>query len=140
MVHRFDGYNYVIRLSKGELLVESLLKVAKERHLAGAWINGIGGAQWAEIGFYDLPKQHYVFKKIDQLLEITALQGTISLEKEEPAFHIHGTFSDTELRAFGGHVKELCVAGTCELYVHTIFGPPLKRIHDDEVGLSLLQV
>ncbi len=140
MIYRFDGYNYVIRLNKGELLVESLTKLAKELELDGVWLNGIGGAQWAELGFYDLSNQRYEFKKIDQLLEITALQGNVSLKKGEPVFHVHGTFSDAKLQAIGGHVKELCVAGTCEIYLHTIFGEPLTREFDGEVGLPLLQL
>lgn len=140
MTYRFDGYNYLVRLNKGELLVESLTKFATETQLGGAWVSGVGGALWAEIGFYDLPNQRYQFQKVERLLEITALQGNLSLKEGEPAFHLHGTFSDDHLQAIGGHVKELCVAGTCEIYVHTIFGEPLTRTPNDEVGLPLLNL
>lgn len=140
MTYRFDGYNYLVRLNKGELLVESLTKLAKEKQLGGAWVSGLGGALWAELGFYDLPNQQYHFQKVEKLLEITALQGNLSLKEGKPVFHIHGTFSDSNLHAIGGHVKELCVAGTCEIYLHTIFGEPLTRTPNDEVGLPLLDV
>lgn len=135
MTHRFDGYNYVVRLDKGELLVESLIKLAREQNLGGAWISGLGGALWAELGFYDLDKKAYQWKKFEKLLEITALQGNLAWEGEEPVLHIHGSFADENMQACGGHVKELQVAGTCELFMHVIINQKLIRNESGEIGL-----
>jgi predicted DNA-binding protein with PD1-like motif len=113
MTQQFDGYNYLVRLEKGELLVESLLRFVTEQKISGGWISGIGGATWAEVGFYDLTAQHYRWKKLDQLLEITSLQGNVAWDGDDPFLHLHGTFSDGTMQSFGGHVKELETGGTC---------------------------
>jgi predicted DNA-binding protein with PD1-like motif len=141
MTHRFDGYNYVLRLDKGELLVQTLQEFIQKNHIKGAWISGLGGAQWVELGFYDLAAKQYHWRRFEQLLEVTALQGNISWQAEQPALHLHGTFADQDYRAIGGHIKELCVGGTIELFIHTIFGDkPLARKDDAKTGLRLLEL
>ena len=139
MNYNFDGYNWLVRLNKGEQLVTSLTKLVKKESIKGAWISGLGGALSAELGFYHLEKQEYEYKKLDQLLEITSLQGNVSWVGDEPKLHIHGSFSDETMQAFGGHVKELTVGGTCEMLLHA-FQTPLTRTLNEEVGLPLLDL
>lgn len=129
---------FVVRLEKGELLVESLKKFAVEQKLEGAWLSGLGAALWAEIGFYELDSQRYVFKKLNKILEICSLQGNIAWTGQDPVIHLHGTFSDDTLQAFGGHVKELEAAGTCEVLVQLT--EPLARKLDQATGLQLLDL
>lgn len=141
MTYRFDSYNYIVRLEKGELLVESLIKLVETQAIKAAWVNGLGGALWAELGFYDLPTKKYKWQRFDELLEITALQGNISWRGNKPALHIHGTLSGRDFKTIGGHVKEVAVAGTCEIFLHTIFGDkPLLRSLNSETGLALLDL
>jgi hypothetical protein len=135
-----DGYNWLVRLNKGDLLVSSLIEFAREQQIRGAWVSGVGGALWAELGFYDLEQKQYHWQKLDQPLEITSLQGNLTLTANGPALHIHGTFSDKNMQAFGGHVKELAVAGTCEILLHRWYKDALTRSFDDEVGLQLLDL
>lgn len=140
MTYHFDGYNYIVRLNKDELLVESLTNLVKQESIKGAWVNGLGGAQWAELGFYNLPEQTYQWQRFDQLMEVTSIQGNIAWDNNEPALHLHGTLSDEKYNAIGGHIKELCVAGTVELHLHTIFGEQLTRQKDEAIGLNLLHL
>jgi uncharacterized protein len=137
MTYQFDGFNWLIRLNKGEKLVDQLTKLVQQESIKGAWISGLGGALSAELGFYQLDKQTYEFKNFDQLLEITSLQGNVAWLDGQPKLHIHGSFSDEHMQAIGGHVKELTVGGTCEVMLH-IIQSDLTRTHDDEVGLDLL--
>lgn len=141
MVYKFDGFNYVVRLSKGERLAEALNNFAVKTKVDGAWILGIGGAQEVEVGFYDLNAQKYSFKMVKKLLEVTSLQGNFALnEQNETVFHLHGTFSDESLATFGGHVKDLVVGGTLELFIHRTDDMPLKRKLDDQTGLQVLDL
>lgn len=141
MTFRFDGFNYVVRLEKGELLVESLTQLVKDEQITGAWLSGLGAALWAELGYYDLDSQEYIWKRIDQTVEITGLHGNVAWLDDEPKLHMHGSFSDRDMRALGGHVKELAVGGTCEVFLHMMQGQQkLRRVHDDTVGLPLLNV
>lgn len=139
MKYRCEGDNYLVRVEKGEQLISSLIKLVKDEDIQGAWISGLGGSLSAEIGFYTLDEQAYDFKVFDQLLEITSLQGNVSWLNGEPKLHMHGTFSDENMKAIGGHVKELTVGGTCEIILHT-FNTKLTRTLDDEVGLPLLDL
>lgn len=139
MKRKFDGYNWLLRLDKGDLLIKELSSLAEAENLQGAWISGLGGALWAELGFYDLDAQKYRWKKLDQLLEITNLQGTVAWQDDRPAIHVHGTFSTPDMKAFGGHVKELEVGGTCEIMLHTWHKGRLNRGKDTATGLNTLR-
>jgi|AntRauTorcE11897_2_1112592.scaffolds.fasta_scaffold15753_2 predicted DNA-binding protein with PD1-like motif len=141
MTHTFDGYNYLVRLQKGELLIEKLTKLVKQENIKGAWLSGLGGALWAELGFYQLETKEYEWKRLEKLLEITSLQGNVAWVDSEPMLHIHGSFSDENMQGFGGHVKELAVAGTCEVFLHMMQRDELlTRSEDSDIGLKLLGV
>lgn len=140
MKHKFDGYNWLVRLEKGELLSENLLKLVKQENIGGAWLSGLGAVQWVELGYYDLESKQYRWKKIEQLMEITSLQGNVGWEGDEPILHIHGTFSDETMAAHGGHVKDLQVGGTCEILLHRWYDGKLTRSLDDDSGLKLLDL
>lgn len=137
MTHQKVSGGYIVVLKKDEKLVESIKQFIKTHKITGAWLSGLGGAQGVTLGFYHLDKKEYEFQNITKLLEITNLTGNISFHGDEAVIHLHGTFSDEKLHAFGGHVSELVVGGTCELHITPIKGS-LKRTHDEDTGLNLL--
>jgi hypothetical protein len=140
MTYKFDGFNWLVRLQKGDLLMQSLSEIAKKENIAGAWVMGLGAASWAELGYYHLDKKLYQWKKLDKTLEITSLQGNIGWDGGQPAIHIHGSFSDENMQAFGGHVKELEAAGTVELLLHRWYADKIQRKPDSGTGLKLLDI
>ncbi len=140
MTWQFDGYNYLLRFDKDELLIEGLTKFVREQNIKGGWLSIIGGALWVELGFYDLSAKHYRWKKIDQILEITNAQGTLAWGDEKPFVHLHGTLSDEQMQTYGGHIKELSVGGTCEVFLHVWNKDRLIRGHDEQTGLKLLEL
>ncbi len=141
MKAQFDGQNYLVRLEKGECLVENLTKFVAEKDIRGAWLNAIGGASWVELGFYQLENtQEYEWHRLEQSLEITGLQGNVAWHDGAPFLHIHGTFSDDQMLVFGGHVKELEVSGTCEVFIQVWAKDKLQRSRNEEVGLKLLDL
>lgn len=141
MKYRNDGHNWLVRLEKGEKLMACLMEVIEKEKIATAWLSGLGGAASAELGFYDLAKQEYYWRQFDELMEITALQGNIAVDEAgKPVIHLHGTFGRSDMSVIGGHVKDLEVAGTCEVFIHRWQAEGLVRRRDDEVGLSLLDL
>lgn len=140
MKFRFDGYNYIVRLEKGEQLVSSLVKLIKEQKIPTCWINGLGGAERAEIGFYNLETQEYEWRKVNEPLEIVSLQGNITWAANEPSLHIHGAFSKRDGNTVSGHVKEVIISGTCELFLHRWYGENLTKKVDPDIGLKLLDL
>jgi uncharacterized protein len=141
MKYRFDGFNWLVRFDRGEKLVEGLTAIVKKEKIKGAWVSGLGAAESAVLGYYNLETKAYEWKQLDQLLEITSLQGNVAWEGGVPVLHIHGTFSNHDLQALGGHVKELVVGGTCEVLLHRWYEEEgLRRSQDETTGLKLLQL
>ncbi|MBI2589132.1 DUF296 domain-containing protein [Candidatus Saccharibacteria bacterium] len=149
--------NYVVILAKGEELMDCLRQFARESGVSAAWLQGIGAALEAEVGYYHLDSQSYQWKAFSGPLEITNLQGNIvnlfeperpqsrrpepveRVKKQgEPALHVHVTMANDTYGCIGGHVKKLTVSATCEIFVQKI-NLALTRQRDTAVGLELLQ-
>lgn len=140
MKYSFDGFNYLIRLDKGERLEESLERFAHETKIEGAWVSGLGGALEATLGFYDLEAKEYRLKKFDGLREVLSLTGNLAYDDEgKLVVHLHGVLGDDQYQTIGGHVKDLVAAATLELFVHRAY-QPTKRKLDSTVGLKTLDL
>lgn len=140
MVYCFDGFNYLVRLEKGERLRESLEKFVAESKIGGAWVNGLGGALEMTLGFYDLDKKEYEWQTFEGLYEIMNLTGNTAFDEQgKLVTHLHGVFGDRQYNTRGGHVKDLTTAATVELFIHRTY-KPLKRKLNSEIGLPLLDL
>lgn len=140
MKYKFDGFNYIVRLEKGEELISTLAKLIQDKDIPSCWISGLGACSKAELGFYDIDKKEYNWKMFDEPMEILGLSGDISWLEGEPNLHIHGSFSKRDFSSVGGHVKELIVNGTCEIFLHKWDSDKLTRSKDNDVGLNLLDL
>jgi len=141
MTYNFDaGFNYLIKLSKGERLSEAIEQFARETKIEGAWIDGLGGALEITLGFYDLDSREYRWKTFDGLHEVLSLTGNLALDEEgKLMYHLHGTFGDRDYQVVGGHVKDLVVGATLELSLRRAIRTT-KRKTDPEVGLQTLDL
>lgn len=140
MVSTFDGYNYIVRLDRGEKLSEAMEQFFAGNEIEGASVTAVGGAEQLELGFYDLDAKEYLWKSFPDLYEITGLLGTIALDEQgKLMYHLHGTFAGRDYQVVGGHVKDFVVGGTCELFIHRTY-QPLQRKIDDHTGLKLLDL
>jgi predicted DNA-binding protein with PD1-like motif len=140
MVYNFDGFNYLIKLNKGERLSQVIEQFARETKIEGAWLNGIGAVLEATLGFYDLDAQKYHWQTYSELREVVSLSGNLAFnEQGEMMFHLHGVFSDRSFQTVGGHVKDLIAGATIELFVHRAY-QPARRKTDPEVGLQTLDL
>lgn len=140
MKFRADGFNWVVRLSKGEKLIDSLTKLVEAENIPSCWINVIGGATSAKLGFYNLDQQKYEGHEVNELTEITGLQGNLTWVDGKPSIHLHGTFAKRDLSVVGGHVEEVVVGGTCEIFLHKWYGESLTKSKDSETGLCLIDL
>jgi predicted DNA-binding protein with PD1-like motif len=118
-------------------MMEQLKIFIEKESVRSAWISGIGGAAWVELGFYNLAEQSYSWERFDSAVEITSLTGNIAYEDSDELYiHLHGTFADASFHAIGGHVTDLEVAGTVELLIQ-VFDDELPRKLDPSIGLKL---
>ncbi len=132
-----DGQNYLVVLKKGEELFDCLEQFVRETKTWAGWFDGLGAALEVELGFYDLDVQQYHWKTFPGPLEIAGLHGNIAQKDGQPAFHAHGSFAGADYRAFGGHIRKLIVAGTCELLIQPLNFKLIRQL-EAETGLPLL--
>ena len=127
----------ILVLQLGDKLQEKLGEYAREHELVSAWVEGLGGTKSMTLGYYNIDQRQYAWKDFGEVHEILKLSGNLAWVDGEPVWHIHGAFSNSEFNSVGGHVKELVVGATCELFI-TPLDTPLTRVLDDETGLKLL--
>lgn len=140
MVYSFDGFNYLIRLDKGERWRDAFTQFTNETKLDSAWLNIIGGVLEVTLGYYDIGKKTYQWQTFKELREITGVQGNMALnEADEIMHHLHGTFADQKYQVIGGHVKDFVAAATVEVFVHRAY-KPIHRKLDPSVGLQTLDL
>lgn len=132
-----EGYS-VMRFEKGERFFEVFQSWFAKKGIQGAFFYGLGGATMIKAGSYSLETKQYTFKEFrDDHFEVLNLSGNVSMSDGAIKIHCHITFSDHALASFGGHVEELIVGGTLEVYVHHM--QPLSRHADEQTGLALLK-
>ncbi|HIA91999.1 TPA: DNA-binding protein [Candidatus Saccharibacteria bacterium] len=128
---------WMIRLELGEELVQKLTEFCEQNSVEAGWISGIGGATKARVGYYNLSRKKYIFRSVKDVRELVSLQGNVSRIGDKVALHLHGVVTDSNNKPRGGHINELIVGGTCEVYIQT-FDKSLQRQIDPEIGLPLL--
>lgn len=140
MTYSFDGYNYLVRLKRGERLSECFEQFVEEAKVEGGWVNGLGAASEVTLGFYELSSKEYKWRTFGHTMEITALTGNIARNDQgKMMLHLHGTFADVEHQTVGGHVKDLVAGATVELFIHRSY-QPMQRRFDEATGLQLLDL
>ena len=140
MKYSFDGFNYLIRLDKGEKLGESLEKFVSETKIEGAWVNALGAVSEVTLRIYDLDNREYHSQTFKGAREAVSLTGNIAFDEEgKLVWHIHGVFGDDKYQTVGGHVQDLTAPATLEIFVHRAY-QPTKRKMDEEVGLKTLDL
>lgn len=136
IIHQASN-THIVTVRRGEEVLRSLLIYLKENNIRAGHFTGLGAAESLEIAFYNLETKEYEKKKTNFDVEILSLVGNVSLIEGEPIIHAHGVFGKRDFSAFGGHVFELVVGGTCELHLTELDGF-MTREYDEATGLRLL--
>lgn len=131
--------SYLIRLNKGEKILETLTAFCKSENLLSGSLSGLGSASEIELGYYALDTKEYHWKKFDGTYEILNMTGNLSLVDGNPFIHIHSVLSDENYQTFGGHLKEAVAGATVEIFL-TLKDYAIERKMDDEIGLKLLDL
>lgn len=126
-----------VRLNRGEEIVSSIEKLCKEYNIKSGTIQAIGACDKIKIGLYEVEKRTYISTVIEKELELINLMGNISQKDEKLYLHLHAAFGDEKGNAFGGHLNEAVISGTCEIFINIIDGF-IDRIFDDETGLNII--
>ena len=139
MQYRKYANTYAVRIDKGEEIVEKLKELCRAENIRFAQVNAIGASDHAVLGVYDLIKKEYEKESYTGFCEITSLIGNITTVQDEPYIHLHATLADQHHNIHGGHVLEMTVGATCEMFVQA-FDAAVGRVHDDQLGINLWDI
>lgn len=130
------GSKYIVRLDKGEEIVETLKKFCKEHQIYLGFIRGIGEVNKATIGLFKTQTKQYQTKVLSGDYEITSLLGNISTLDDEVYLHLHINLSDEEYKVYGGHLSSGIISATGEIIIEAMDGK-LSREFNEECGINL---
>ncbi|MCK9443189.1 MAG: DNA-binding protein [Tissierellaceae bacterium] len=131
------GDKYVVRLDKGEEIVESIKALAVQEEISLGTITGIGAVDRVKVGVYKLNTKEYFSKEYEGDMEIVNLAGSISQMDGEVYLHLHIALSDISYGIFGGHLNHGYISATGEIIIQSIDGK-INRKYDHETGLNLI--
>src|SRR3989304_2812691 len=132
------GKNWLLRIDRGEEVVETLARFCREQGIRLGTVSGLGATDKATIGLFRAQTKEYVRRAVVGDHEITSLTGNISRLKGDVYLHLHVNLSDSTYRALGGHLDAAVVSGTCEVAIHVLEGEA-EREFSAEVGLNLFK-
>lgn len=132
-----QGNQYILRLEKGEELVQKLAEFCSERVIKAAFFSGLGAFSEVVLSAYNPASKAYTDREFSEDLEIASLTGDISTFEGKIVVHAHGTFGDSKMSAYAGHVKKVIISATCEIYLQTVPGE-ITRKHSQEIGINLM--
>ncbi len=128
---------YLIRIDRGEEIIESLRNFCEKENIKLGIITGIGATNRVKIGLFDSKEKKYYANKLEDNFEITSLCGNITTMNDKIYLHLHINLCDNNYKCFGGHLNYAYVSGTFEGVIELIEGE-VDRCLDNEVGLNLL--
>jgi len=135
---RFDDA-YVIRLDRGDEIISCITDFCRKENVQLGSLTGLGAADHAVIGLYDVTERFYHKTELNGPMEITSLVGNITTKDDETYLHLHINLCDETMSVRGGHLNECRISATSEIIVKKIEGR-VERLHDTEVtGLNIFR-
>lgn len=136
MEYRRFNDTLVVRIDRGEEILEKVREVAEKEHIALASVEAIGAADDFTVGVYELSEKKYTPNHFSGAYEIVSLSGTIGTKDGAPYLHLHMSAGDRNGHVVGGHLTEARVGLTCEMIIRVIDGTVGRRM-DDAIGINL---
>jgi len=128
---------FLVRLPKGQDLLEAITNALRERSVRKAVFNAIGALDACVLGFYDPITRQYRNRDCPGPLEIVSCMGNVS-EKDGDVFaHAHAVVSGEDYACLGGHLMPGSPIFAAELCVLPISGKVPVREFDEPTGLAL---
>ena len=131
------GNKWVVRIDKGEEIVDTLKQLCKKNKIKLGSVSGVGGIERVTVGSFKAKTKEYFSQELIGDYEITNLIGNISTMKGEIYLHLHITISDSNNNAFGGHLNSAIISTTGEIIIGEIEGE-IEREFNEEVKVNLL--
>jgi uncharacterized protein len=141
------GRRYVLVFERGDELMAEVKAFAERERLRAAEFTGIGAVSSAKLAAFDPDKRGYVDIADPGQAELVSLNGRITLPKdadpanppEERQLHVHCVLSHEDGSTIAGHVFELVIRPTCEVFVAES-AEHVARREDPDSGLPVISL
>ena len=137
MDYRKLGDTIVLCLVRGEDVLASIRAVCNAERVRLAEISALGAADYAEVGVYHLAEKRFLPRTLEGEMEICALTGSVTRRGTELYLHLHGSLADADGNVYGGHVNEIRVSATAEIFIRLLPGEVNRRL-EEESGIFLM--
>ena len=129
----------IVRMDKGEDIVEQVKNIALKEKIKLASISALGAINEFTVGVFKTNEKKYYANEFKGDFEIVSLTRTINTMNDEYYCHMHLSGGNDQGQVFGGHLNKAIVSATCEMVIQIINGE-VDRYFDEEVGLNLLKL
>ena len=138
MDYRRFNDTILLRIDRGEEIIETIRTVAEKEHIRLASVEALGATDDFTVGVYDVAEKHYDSKTFTGPHEIVSLVGTIT-EKDGAFYqHLHISAGNKNCEVVGGHLNRAVVSATCEMVIRILSGA-VDRRPDPETGINLMR-
>ena len=139
MEYRKYGKDYVLRIDRGEEILQAVSQVCEKENIRLGTVNGIGAVGEVTLGVFNREKFQYESKEYKGDFEIASCMGNISTMNGNSYLHIHMAVGNPEKgEVHAGHLNRGIVSLTGEFFLHQIEGE-IDREYSEEVGLNLIK-
>jgi uncharacterized protein len=128
---------YVVVFHSGDEALSGLTDFAIQNHIVDAHFTAIGAIKGATLGWLDLAHKNYHPIHVDQQCEVASMIGDIATYNGKPVVHTHVVLARRDGTTTGGHVWELHVNPTLEVFV-TANTTPLQKKPDEASGMKFI--
>ena len=127
---------YVVRLDRGEEVMECLERLCETEGIELAQVSAIAAADEAVIGLYQVETREFHKAELKGEMEVISLLGNVTRKDGKPYLHLHISLGMPDMTVRGGHLSRCRISGTCEMFVRVVDGK-LGRKTDDATGLNV---
>ncbi len=135
--HEPDEDVWAIVFLKGDEVLSGLTDFAIEHKIGDAHFTAIGAVSSATLAWLDLPQKAYRAIPVNEQVEVVSLTGDIATYNNKPVVHMHAVMAKHDGSTVGGHVFELNVNPTIEVFLTSDSSKLTKRA-DDASGMKLI--
>lgn len=136
MDYRRFGDTFLVRMDRGEEILEQLRVLCEKERIRLGTVQALGAVNDFTIGVFHTDTREYQANRFQGAFEIVSLTGTVTTRDGAHYAHLHMSAGDETGHVFGGHLNRAVISATCELVLRVLDGT-VERRFDEDVGLNL---
>jgi len=137
MEFKRTGNSLLVRLDKGEEILEQIKSVCEQERVTLGTVSGLGACGDVTIGLFKAAEKEYHSASLTGDYELVGLTGNITTMNGEVYLHVHGMFGDAAFNVKGGHLNKAVISTTGEIIIEVLEGTAGRK-SSATTGLNLL--